>query len=441
MIPKISASEVYSVLGNNSSLIPLGIKDIANSCGLTTASYIAGDKVEGNDRLIDEFGTQGIWLLGIPTGKLVIDNTLFRFLKLDPKVDVRLFKDKNILQAAIDFAPTKEIKHSIEHAAANLSLHKKLTLAKFGISTAMTALAYLGLTKFRHNYTENKIKKDYLERKNKEQGGNFAGQEVPFSASFADVHNPNSNNKGKNVAFTGLKDFMFDPVKNLMIVDGVITGERFTHSRNPQDFMGYVIKEGSFWLFMYGAGQWISNALEKYTEKKYGKSIDLDARVIECEEFKKAFADGSLKKHLAEFKKADLSDVDIYKFAVNPDTDNIVVKMAKKSDILPLLKTSLFKKSENIVDTRQYINLSDLRGLGDKIEKLVSQYDNSSQNLDEFFKTLRKLKRGAVLKNMGACIGALGVIAPAIMLAVRHFSSEPEYQVKKDIEAKLDKIG
>ena len=51
MIPQLTASTIYSTLGNNSSLVPLAIKDIANSCGLTTASYIAGDKVEGKRQI------------------------------------------------------------------------------------------------------------------------------------------------------------------------------------------------------------------------------------------------------------------------------------------------------------------------------------------------------------------------------------------------------
>lgn len=69
MIPAINASKIYSILGNNESLVPLAIKDIANSFGLTTGSYITGDTLEGKDRFIDEFGTQAIWLFGIPVYK------------------------------------------------------------------------------------------------------------------------------------------------------------------------------------------------------------------------------------------------------------------------------------------------------------------------------------------------------------------------------------
>lgn len=429
MISKLTASTVYSVLGNNNSLIPLGIKDVANSCGLTAASYIAGDKLEGKDRFIDEFGTQAIWLGGIPAYKYILDKTLFKHFKLDPEVDVRLLKDKNILALAKQFAPSEEIKESILKVAKNQKLFKTLTMAKFIASTALTALTYFGLTKFRHNYTENQIKKEYFENK-KHNSKDFGSRNIPFSSKFSAVH---SNKTNSQPSFTGgIQDFMFNPVKNLMIVDGIISGERLSHSRNPQDFMGYVIKEGSFWAFMYFAGPMIAKALEKHAQKVYNKSIDLDARVIENDAFKEAFKNGSIKKHLEVFNANNTSAADIYKFAVNPETDNLIIDMAKKSDIIALDDLS------GKVDTRKYIDLGDLKGIGKKIENLLNQFENSGEDIDTFFKSVRKLKRASVIKNIGACIGALGVIAPAIMLLVRKFGDNSEYQVKKDVEAKLE---
>lgn len=159
MIPKITASTVYSKLGDNSSLVPLAIKDIANSCGLTAASYMSGDNAEGKDRFIDEFGTQAIWLWGIPVYKKLLDIALFKQAKLDPEVDARILKNKDILQAAKEMAPTETIKNSLKAVAENQSKFKALTVAKFAASTILTAGTYLGLTKFRHNYTESKIKK------------------------------------------------------------------------------------------------------------------------------------------------------------------------------------------------------------------------------------------------------------------------------------------
>lgn len=430
MIPKLTASTIYSTLGNNSSLIPLGIKDVANSCGLTTASYLAGDKLEGKDRFIDEFGTQAIWLGGLPTYKYLLGKLLCSPKKLDPNVDARILNDKDILKAAQEYAPTEQIKNSIKHVAENAKTYKGITMAKFIGATVLTAASYFGLTKFRHNYTENQIKQEYMAKKAQMQKvEEYEDSQIPFSSSFSNVHNIKEN---KNISFTGLQSFMFDPVRNLMLVDGAITGERFTHARNKQDFMGYTIKEGSFWFFMYYAGQKISKMLEKHAEKKYNKSIDLDARVIECQELKDSFSNGTIKKHLSEFAQADKSDLDIYKFAVQSKNDNLVIQMAKKSDIIELLKDSEF------VDTRKYINLEDLRNCREKLQKLYNQYEKSGENIDDFFKQVRKLKRASVLKNMGACIGALGVIAPAIMLLLRKFGSDTEYQVKKDIEAKLE---
>ena len=432
MIPKISAGTIYSVLGNNNSLVPLAVKDIANSLGLTTASYLAGDKLEGKDRFIDEFGTQAIWLWGIPSYKFLLDKTLFKFAKLDSEIDPRIFKDKRIIALAKQFAPNVQIKENIAKASKNQKLFKGLFLAKFGISTVMTALTYFGLTKFRHNYTEKQIKKDYFAYKNEQDKLKYIGQEIPFSSSFAQIHNP----KNKNISFTGgIQEFMFNPVKNLMLVDGTITGERLSHSRNPQDFLGYVIKEGSFWLFMYGLGGKIAKALEKHSESRYNKSIDLDARVIESEKFKQAFADGSIKSALNSFKISGISNADIYKFAVNPQTDNLIIDMAKLSDIITA------DKNTGIVDTRKYIDIEDLKSVHKKIEKLLKQYQTSGQDVDTFFNSLRKLKRVSVIKNIGACITALGVIAPAIMLAVRKFGDNKEYQVKKDIEAKLEQLA
>lgn len=416
---------IYSKLSNNSSLVPLAVKDVANSCGLTAASYIAGDTVEGKDRFIDEFGTQAIWLWGIPAYKMLLDYTLFKTAKLDPEVDARILKNPEILKLAQEFAPNAKIKKSLENVAKHQVKFKNLTMIRFAASTVLTAGTYLGLTKFRHNYTENQIKKDYFERqKTEQQKEEKQGRNIPFSSAFADVH----KNNNKNVTFTGgVQDFIFDPVKNLMLVDGTITGERLTHARNPQDFMGYVIKEGLFWAFMYFAGPLISKAMEAHADKK-GKSIDLDARVIESTGLENVMKNGTLKSQIEEFKNISKNDAELYKFAVQPENKNFVIYAAKKSDVINCLKKT------KTPDTRKYIDLDELRNVGKKLEKLLTQYETSGETLNDFLGGVRKLKKYAVLKNIGACIGALGVLAPALMLITR---KDNEYQVKADIEKKL----
>lgn len=450
MIPAISASKIYSILGNNDSLVPLAMKDIANSMGLTAGSYITGDSIEGKDRFIDEFGTQAIWLFGIPFYKKALDLTLFKSLGYDAKVDARLLQNQDVLKMAQKFAPTQAIQDGIAKVAKNQKMYKGLTVAKFAASTLLTMGTYFGLTKFRHKYTEEQIKKDYFQKTilNKEKF-NFTSS-VPFSAAFDEVHG--QQNKSKQPSFTGgWQEFMFNPVKNLMIVDASISGERLAHARNKQDFVGYAVKEGTFWAFMYFAGKKIQNALESHAEKKYNKSIDLDARVIESEELKKVFENKSIMKDLKEFPLAG-SDVEIYEF-INKNPDNFVVQMAKKSDIIATMdgNDTLFNKlmkklnlphveisDKNAVDTRRFIDISDVKGVATKLQKLHNQYENSGETLEVFLKGVKKLKRSAIRSNIGSCIAALGIVAPAIMVGLRFMNKDnKEFQTKKDIEAKL----
>ena len=446
MIPAINASKIYSVLGNNNSLVPLAIKDVANSMGLTAGSYITGDSVEGKDRFIDEFGTQAIWLLGIPGYKKALDLTLFKSLGYDAKVDARLLQNADILKKAQEFAPSNEIQDAIAKVAKNQKAYKGLTVAKFAISTLLTMATYFGLTKFRHKYTEEQIKKDYFERNLVDkQKFNFTSS-VPFSAAFNDVH------KSKQVSFTGgLQEFMFNPVKNLMIVDATISGERLAHARNKQDFVGYAVKEGTFWAFMYFAGAKIQQAVEKNAEKKHNKSIDLDARVIESTELKEALADKSIQKAIKEFP-INASDAEIYEF-INKNPDNFIVKMAKKSDIITTMEKNdgwvnkLMKKmnlphmeivDKNAIDTRRFIDITDVKGVASKLEKLNGQFETSGETIENFLKGVKKLKRASIVKNIGSCITALGIVAPAIMIALRFMDKDnKEFQTKKDIEAKL----
>lgn len=435
MIPAITASKIYSTLGNNNSLVPLAIKDVANSLGLTAGSYITGDTLEGKDRFIDEFGTQAIWLFGIPAYKKAIDLTLYKILNIDPNVDVRNLKNPEILKKAIEFAPNEKIAESIRNVAENPKFTKNLAISKFAAATILAIGSYTALTKYRHKKTREAAEKEILAEIQRESADNSKTQKTddtftytaPLSGAFEEM----SLKSKKQTSFTGaLQDFMFNPVKNLMILDGSITAERLADSRNKQELIGYTIKEGTFWAFMYFASKPIQKFLENSAEKKHNKSIDLDARVIESNELKKAFENKIIEDSVNQIKNLK-SDVEVYEF-INKNPDNFVVKMAKMSDVIPTMKGS------NKIDTRKYIDISDVRGVGKKLEKLYKQFNPEKENLDEFLKQVKKLKRSSVLKNMGACVGVLGVLAPAIMVALRKLDkNNKEFQVKEDLKKEL----
>ena len=416
MIPAI-----YSTLGSNSSLVPLAVKDIANSIGLTTGSYITGNKLEGKDRFIDEFGTQALWLFGIPAYKKLIDLTLYKLFKIDPKFDVRNLSQKNILDKSVSYADVS-IKESMKKAVKNPKFTKNLTLAKFGISTLLTIVSYMGLTKFKHNQTRKSAEKEILSEIKQETAKK---EKLKTPKAFEGVH---------NITFTGgFSDFIFNPVKNLMILDGAITAERLSNSRNKQEFIGYTIKEGTFWAFMYFASAPIQKFLEKSAEKKHNKSIDLDSRVIESPELEKAFKNGELKKSVNKVLTADNNEKLLEYLHFHPD--DFTVKMAKKSDIIPTLKKA--SQADN-TDYRKFIDLDSFKATAEKLKKLYNEYKSSGQTVEEFLNAVKKLKRKSVLKNIGSCIGVLGVIAPAIMVLLRKADKNNQgFQVKEDLRKEL----
>lgn len=450
MIANIT-SKIYSTLGSNSSLVPLAIKDIANSMGLTAGSYITGKDVEGKDRFIDEFGTQAIWLGGIPFYKKAADLTLYKLFKIDPKFDPRnLTSLKNMKKEdAEEFIKTllektpEHLKKNVKKAIDNPKLVKNLSLIKFGISTALAIATYMGLTKYRQHFRMAEEIQQLKEEQAK-TAKNMPKQELKIPQAFEGVH----GKKNKNVAFTGgLQDFMFNPVKNLMLLDGAITEERLRSSESKQEFINYSIKEGGTWTFMYFAGPLFQKFFEKHAKDKAGNPlpINLDSRIIESKELHQSLGSGTLKQSIEDFntKCANASDVDIYKFIHN-NQDNEIVKMAKKADII-----KMDKKSQQI-DTRAFIDIKDFKDLKDRLAKILEASENAVSKavksddkvdaLDKFMKEIKHAKRMAIFKNMGICISALGIGVPLMMIASRFIiPNNREYKVKEAAAQKLAK--
>lgn len=424
MINPTLAANIFSKLGSNSSLLPMIVKDSAHSAGMTGASYVTGKGVEGKDRLIDEIGAEVIWVGGIPFYKKVIDLGI-KATGYNPKVDIRLLKDKNILEKAIEHAPTEAIKNSIKKAASNERTFKGLFMIKFIASTALTLGSYWGLTVFRHKHTEKNIIKQLKQEE---------AQRKKAAHKAKQTQKPTF---GMNLS--GLKDFMFNPVKNMMIVDGGITAQRLGESRNPQDFMGYVVKEGAFWGFMYFAGARIQSHFEKRAEAKHRKSIDLDIKALEDKELHDAFKNDKVMKGLnsvEEFNKKQTPE-EIYEF-ICTNKDNIVVKTAKKAGIIST------HKETGKVDTQHFIDIEKVKEVSKKLEKLHSLFNDAKiingETVEKFFDKTISLKRNSIIKNIGTCMGVLGLVVPGMMLALRYAHKDnQEFAVKKEIHEKMKK--
>lgn len=471
----ISPAKIYSVLGNPKSLVPLGVKDGANCLGLTTASYVTGKKEEAQDRFIDEAGTEVIWLGAIPAYKKIIDKTVFKLAKLDPKYDIRNLENKDIFEKTKKYAPKGTgIANDIEKIGKNAKAFKGLNLAKVFVATGLAFASYDVLTDLKQKYTEKVIEKrvkSELAKQNdkaKINSDNFVN-----SKNAKDYTAFSSIKKRNNLSFKGgFVDFALDPVKNMYVMDGGITGQRLAKSRDPQELGGYVIKEGGFLAFMYYAGQKIMNYLEHRADKKHNKSIALDSRVLEDDKFKQLFKSGEIETSLKDFpeysieppkkkgivqtvkdffnppKKTSeelLKDAELYEYIHN-NPDNAVVKAAKKSDIIENYKVrqkgilGFFKKKADTgyIDTRKYIDMDTMRKTHHRIQKLYNQYKASGEDIDTFFNQVRKLKRNSIKVNMASSMFALGVLLPGMMLAKRILSNDKEFATKKRIRERLE---
>ena len=165
----------------------------------------------------------------------------------------------------------------------------------------------------------------------------------------------------------------------------------------------------------------------------------MDARVIESKELEKAFKDGTLAQSTNKVLKLESYDSMLDFIHNNPD--DFVVQMAKKSDILPTLKN--VTQADN-VDYRQFIDYDEFQGVASKLQKLSKKFeafkatDAKDKTLEAFLKNVKKVKRGSILLNIGACIGALGILAPALMIAMRKFDKENQgFQVKEDLKKEM----
>ena len=431
-------SYIYSNLGSNSSLLPLMVKDVANSVGLTAGSYITGKNVESQDRFIDEFGTEAIWIGAIPFFKGLTNFTAYKILGIDPKFDVRNFKNKEILALSIEKAPTKEIAESIKKAAAKEQLVKNLALGKFAFATVGAIAAYTGLTKYRQHYRLKKAKEELAEQKSAAQQPKSTLKNTKLPQAFEGMR----SQKGKDISFNGaIEEFMFNPAKNMMLLDGAITEERLRNSESKQEFINYTIKEAGTWLFMYFAGDMIKNYLEKKAlAKKQPTPISLDSRIIESKDLKEALKLGTIKQSIDDFAQKcpeNTSDLDIYKF-IHENPDNFIVKMGKKSKLIATIKGTK-DITERAIDTRAYLDIKEFKNLKDELNLLYEKAPKD--NVDDYLRKVITAKRIAVLKNLGICIGALGVGVPLLMIAMRYIlPNNKEYKVMEQAKKETESV-
>lgn len=368
------SSNIISACGNPSSIIPLAIKDTVNNIGSITTSNQTGGIIEAKDRAFDEFGTQFIWLFGLPICKKVFDSTIYKIFKQNPKVDIRLLTKapEDIINFSIKNAPSNTIKKSIENFKNNPKKVKALFGSKFVFATVATALMYKTTANIRNLTTKNNVKHKMEQQKQNAIYTNKHNNEISFQGSF------------KNA----LQDFAMDPVKNMMLIDCTITGSRLTESRNKNECMEYALSEGSFWLFMYGLNTPVLNAFQKASDKLGKNPINLDIRILNSSNLSKIIKDGTLEKDIKSFNQASkiLVDIDLVKKAIKEGTLEDFIKNNPDNELIKTLKDKSVKK----IDENAFKKFVKKHSSFDKID--ITKHLNISSN------ELKKLETNGELK-------------------------------------------
>lgn len=428
------STKIISTLGNKESLVPIILKDGVDSASLTYKSFKEGGPVEGKDRAIDEFGTQAIWVGGIPFYKKLFDMTAYKAAKLNPQVDVRVTTNPEYSAWAIDNAKglmnnskTQTVKSAITDCLVDGGKKAQNTYkGKIIAATALTLLTYFGLTKFKQNKTKKEVM-DEIQNDNFTKSNDYSKlKKNNDNKVFSDI----VSFKGVN-AKTVSDAIMFNPVHNMKIIDAGITTERLACSRNKTEFCEHAIKEGGFLFFLYGFGNYLEKGISKFANKVLNKPIDLDIDVLTDETFSKALSSGKLAKDLTKLPNKTSSLTDKLNFLVD-NPDNAVVKAAKKSKIISTVKDETGK---SVIDTSKFIDVNEVEKLADNLSNISEKFASSSDSVKGFLNKTKALKIGSVAANIGISCFVLGYIIPQAVYKYREWKTgTTSFHVANDIK-------
>jgi hypothetical protein len=429
-------TKIISQLGNNTdSLLPIFAKDTATSTATTIVYSQKGGEHDGKEKAIEEFGTEAIWLGGIPVLKKIIDNTAYKFAKINPEADIRKLSGKSV--DSIEYAMSKVGKDSdqykaLEHIFKNQKLAKGLFIGKFVLATAATMAALGALIHFKQKTTEEEIKKKII---NEQKNPNFGASTKPEN---------NSQKQSFKGAGSFLAGFMYNPVMNMSILDAGITTKRVTQGRKGE--RGEILfKEASSIAFYYILAKPIQTLLEKASQKIFKRPISLDFKLLASDEFKNSIKDGSLQKGIDAFTSAAKDDKATLDF-VWDNADNTVVKMLKQSGEVPTVKKTVGKilgfipkkEATQEIDALKFMDAKSIKGVVENLQTTLKS--TKIDNLDKYLKQTRMLKTGSIFVNILIAAGFLGIVQPLLAIKsreVRNGNGDVTNPAIKEVEKKI----
>ncbi len=427
IITNNSVKLLSGLANNNDSIMPMVFKDTISNGAIVYTYAKEGSKHDARERAIEEFGTGAVWLFGIPLVKKILDKTIYPLLKLDPDLDVRLLKDeKKLNKIKTELAKSKnpalahekevilalDDKNSVLKSFTNSKLYKALNVSKFGISTALSAIALSAIIRYKQKTTQDRIEKDFYQK----------------NSSKILINNAINKEKKKNninLSFCGAgaavaDAFMYNPIFNTSILDGVITGTRLVEARKGEK-KEVALKELFQLFFIYALAKPIQLMFEKLGAK-LKTPIELDPMVLFSDNLadkvhNACFDIDNLKQIITDEKgnqktvfKDNLAD-EIYKIA-SKNINNPLIELLDKNGVISTIKN----KQTNSIEAISFFKQIDEEALN-KTLKNIESLNANIKNLSK----IKAFKIFATLGNVGLAAWAMGVLQPKVNIWMRKF--------------------
>ncbi len=258
--------KLLSGLANNDdSLAAMVIKDWIGD-GATVYTYKKeGGQDDAREKAIEEFGTGAVWLFAIPAIKKLIEATIYPIFKLNPKFDPRVLDSSNFEQmkslasgAEKTLFESLDKKNPVIKGLTNAQMYKGFAVGKFAIATGIAAFALSAIIKLKQKTTTKRIEKD-AQRKPLSFNSSLIEKSINDNKIFDAFTKSKKDNK---LAFKGgLAEFMYNPIKNTMILDGVIATTRLKEARK-EERLEVAFKELCQVVFIYGLAKPIQLGFE-----------------------------------------------------------------------------------------------------------------------------------------------------------------------------------
>ena len=403
-IPSISANSIKLLSGlanNDDSLAAMVIKDWIGD-GATVYTYKKeGGQDDAREKAIEEFGTGAVWLFAIPAIKKLLEATIYPIFKLDSKFDPRVLDDSKFDQiksmakgAEKTLFDTLDDKNSVIKGLTNKQMYKSFAVGKFAVATAVAAVALTKIIKLKQKTTTDRIEKD-AKRKPLSFNSSLVEKSVKENKTFESFTNPKKNNQP---SFTGgLAEFMYNPIKNTMILDGVIAATRLKEARK-EERLEVAFKELCQVVFIYGLAKPIQLGFEAMGNL-IKAPIKLDPKNLFDKNLGQAIENS--KDSIEQIKNSS----NVLKTLGEIDIKNPIMGLLENEGVISLTKDKSALSMLNPIDEKS-------------VQNAVKNLEEMGKNMGNI-KTSKAFKVFAVFANILIAAGIMGVIQPKMTILLR----------------------